>query len=745
MLPSDADRLAALERAVLDLRRDVQDLRAALAAAHPAEAPAPSGPAVPRPTAPAAPTPAPTAVPLSRRPTLGGRAAAYARTQLAGLSGAASAPGPDGPGPDGPGPDLEAVVGRYGTVAVAALLILMAVGAFLTWAIATFTISPAARVAVGAVGAAALATVGLWLRQRGAATSRANALTPADSTAEPDVDTGEGTQRFGDVLLALALAVTHVVAWAAGPFLGIVPPPLALAGAAAASGALAALAWHAQQQPLFLVGVGGALVAPFVTSGITGNATSLRIYGWLVLSSALLAIPTDPDVAPRWRGAVRLLGLGGALYTAAHLQDALAVATIGDPAGLGRWSWTLRRDLPALFALACAAVPLARTAWWARAGAEGRPTDAAVATILHAQLTFAYLAAAIGALMAIGVNTAGGAPPLVVLALLATLAAYATLHQLRSSTTTAPAPPSWYVAPFVRITPAALALAYPLLLLAAALLALPEIVGPLGAATAATWGVLAALAGWRANAHAPTRDRSTALVSAHAATAGLATALVPIFLFTGHDVVRVTLLAAHAAATVHLLRTLRHPLALLAPALVASVAAAWAWVLLGNRPAYAYTPFLTPGSFAAAAVVVAWSIIAIRVWRDGTAVLPRNERRLVVAAAAGVALLWGRQELARAVAPDVSTFLLIGYFAATGIGAIALGRARHAPAARQVGLALALYAALKALLQASAFTAVGLRVASYLVVGGFLLGVGYWYRAAGSRRAAPPVSPSLPA
>jgi hypothetical protein len=67
-----------------------------------------------------------------------------------------------------------------------------------------------------------------------------------------------------------------------------------------------------------------------------------------------------------------------------------------------------------------------------------------------------------------------------------------------------------------------------------------------------------------------------------------------------------------------------------------------------------------------------------------------------------------------------------------------------------VGLALALYAALKAFAQASGLDAVGLRVGSYLLVGGFLLAVGYWYRAAGARAeatasAGPPTpSPSTP-
>lgn len=738
MPPSDTDRLADLERAVLALRRDVDDLRTALRAPPSGDRAATGRPPT---VAPELAGPAPVPLGVTPRPTLLARAAAYARTQWVGLSGRTS-----DPRAGGPGPDLEAVVGRYGTVAVAALLILMAVGAFLTWAIATFTIAPATRVAVGTAGAATLATAGAWLRQRGAAASRAGALTRPDGTPDFDVDTGEGTQRFGDVLLALALAVTHVVAWAAGPLLGIVPPPVTLAVAAAASAGLAALAWRARQQTLFLVGVGGALAAPFVTSGITGNALSLRVYGWLVLSAALLAVPTDAALSPRWRTAVRLLGLGGALYTVAHLQDALAVASIGDPAGLGSWAWTLRRDLPALFALACATVPLARVTWWARtnnAGAKDRVPVAPTAVALHAQLALAYLAAAIGALMALGLNTAGGAPPLVALAFLATLAVYATLHQFRTFAVDESAAYLWNVTSYVRVTPAAIALAYPLLLLVAALLALPEVVGPRGAATATTWGALAALVAWRSapsSAAPDPDDRRAALPSAHAAAASLATALVPVFLFTGHDVVRVALLAAHAAVTAQLLRTLRHPLTLLAPTLVASVAAAWACVLLGNRPAYVYTPFLTTESLAAGAVVLAWVAIATRVWRDGTSTFPRNERRLIVAAATGVALLWGRQELARAVAPDVATFLLIGYFATAGIAAIALGRARHVPAARQVGLALALYAALKALVQASALDAVGLRVASYLVVGGFLLGVGYWYRAASSRRAAQPAS-----
>jgi hypothetical protein len=236
----------------------------------------------------------------------------------------------------------------------------------------------------------------------------------------------------------------------------------------------------------------------------------------------------------------------------------------------------------------------------------------------------------------------------------------------------------------------------------------------------------------------------TQIGSAHLAGAGLASAAALVLLLPGRDVARVTLLAVHAGSAAQLFRWVRRPLVLLAPAAVACVAVAWGAVLLTARPAYAYSPFLTPESVAAGAVTAAWSAIAWRVWRDGADVFSRADRRLVVAAAGTIALLWGRQEFAQAVSPDVSTFLLIGYFAVAGIAAIALGRARTVPAARQVGLALALYAALKAFFQASTLDAVGLRVGSYLGVGGFLLAVGYWYRAAGARASTSIPSPAPP-
>jgi uncharacterized ion transporter superfamily protein YfcC len=102
-------------------------------------------------------------------------------------------------------------------------------------------------------------------------------------------------------------------------------------------------------------------------------------------------------------------------------------------------------------------------------------------------------------------------------------------------------------------------------------------------------------------------------------------------------------------------------------------------------------------------------------------------RTLVRLAGAAVTFLWGDTELARVYTPDVSTFLLILYDAIVGVAAIFVGRARGIPVLRHVGLALAIFAALKAIAQASSLE-IGLRVGSYLLAGLFLLAVAFWYR-----------------
>lgn len=180
--------------------------------------------------------------------------------------------------------DLESLIGRYGTLALASLTILLGAGAFLSWAIAHSKIGPGVRVFLGALGAGVVAAVGWRLRTR-------------------------GSLRFGSTLLALALALVHVDAWGAGPYLKLVTSPVALSIAAAASIALALLAWVNDEEALFSVGVGGALVAPFVTSSDSGNIVALLIYGYVVLASGLAALRHRA-----WRTAVMVVTAGCWLY-----------------------------------------------------------------------------------------------------------------------------------------------------------------------------------------------------------------------------------------------------------------------------------------------------------------------------------------------------------------------------------------------------------------------------------------------
>ena len=160
-------------------------------------------------------------------------------------------------------------------------------------------------------------------------------------------------------------------------------------------------------------------------------------------------------------------------------------------------------------------------------------------------------------------------------------------------------------------------------------------------------------------------------------------------------------------------------------------------------------PFVNGPALAALACVAAW-------WATGRqaaeVVRPpawgATERTLLRALGPAAAFVWGWVELANAFTPEVSAFALILYLATVGVFLIQLGRRRAVPGSRKVGLALAVLAAFKAMGEASDFEAVGLRVGSYLLVGGFLLAVAYWYRAAGEaapderETVAPPAEPS---
>lgn len=182
--------------------------------------------------------------------------------------------------------DLESLIGRYGTLVLATVSALAAVGTFLGWAIANGMLGPTQRIALGLIVAAALAVGGIRLRRR--------------------------ERSFGASLLGLSLAIMHVCAWGAGPSLHLVPDWGAFAFAAVASIALAVFAHAEMDEPLWSVGFTGAAVAPFVASSGRANLFLLAAYGTAVLSTAGYAMN-----ARRWTVAGRLFLLASALYVAA--------------------------------------------------------------------------------------------------------------------------------------------------------------------------------------------------------------------------------------------------------------------------------------------------------------------------------------------------------------------------------------------------------------------------------------------
>lgn len=182
------------------------------------------------------------------------------------------------------GVELESLIGRYGTLALAALVILMAVGAVIKMAVQRGLITPEVRVIAGIVVAALLAAAGVVFRHR-------------------------GEIRYGGVLLALALAVIDLVAWGAGPRFHLVPIPVALGAVDVAAVAIAVLALRDDSEFLFAVAVAGALSAPFVAADGGGTALALLLYGASVLAGALRAARV-----PTWWRAFAVLVMGALLY-----------------------------------------------------------------------------------------------------------------------------------------------------------------------------------------------------------------------------------------------------------------------------------------------------------------------------------------------------------------------------------------------------------------------------------------------
>ena len=103
-------------------------------------------------------------------------------------------------------------------------------------------------------------------------------------------------------------------------------------------------------------------------------------------------------------------------------------------------------------------------------------------------------------------------------------------------------------------------------------------------------------------------------------------------------------------------------------------------------------------------------------------------REAFISGAALTGFLWGMFELEGAWNPTAATSLFIIYYAAAGALAIYLGRVRAVAHLRVIGLALALWAAGKALVEAMGLPNVVVRVTVFFAVAAFLVGIGYWYR-----------------
>lgn len=554
--------------------------------------------------------------------------------------------------------DLEKLLGRYGSIAVASLAILMGVGTFLSWAIEHGHLGPTVRVILGFIGAGIVAGAGIWVREK------------------RDV-------RFGNVLLALALAIVHVDAWAAGPRLQVLSTISALAIAATASAALAALALTSEARTLFAIGFAGALIAPFITAREPGSVVMLLTYGWVVIAIGLFAIREKG-----WRPMLWLTVIAGAGYL---------FAAIGAGPGQDR-SW-FAAHAPVLFAFACAASGLL----FARDS-------------LRSKLGLAFL---LLACLATIVQSVASTQLEVSASLLGTGAAYLIARELETDT-------KWLVIGNVIL---------PLGFLLATVISTSD--KPTAALAAAAFAVVAAVLSLEDEEERPHHLFVAAIASG---------ASIFLYLFE-LDTRCIAALALHAALFSTILRATRARLLVLPIVIGLVIASLWAYSLLVNRSIYAYTPFLTVASVCAFATVISWALLAFAVkpMAEERSLEDAQLSSLMSVFAMIVAFTWVRQELVGAWSRDAASFALIVYYALVGLALIFAGRFRRVGLWRATGLALAFYAGYKALAETFTIDAIGLRVGARILVGVFLAAVAYWYRVPSDPPAEAPLAAAPPA
>ena len=638
---NDSERLVRLEREMAILRAEFAKLREHVRApASPRPVDQPRAAPVAPDTAPHGPAPVTPAMPLPQPTPI----ASPPRTH-----------------------SFEQIIGRYGTIAVATITVLVGVGIFLNWAIERHLLSPAVRVVLGYVGAIGLAVGGVRLRLR-------------------------RTREFGNVLLAMSLGVVHLVCWSAGPLLHVIPSPVALAIGFFASLVLAEFALRHDEETLCAIGFGGAALAPFITNDDSGNVIALAVYGVIVVALSAAALADRP-----WRVA-RTVTLGTiALYV-------VTVAT-SRPAHTA-WPGVVSR-MGVLFSLAVLMAIIAL------AHSRHRRT----------LVRFATGAVALGGLLRPDHRDLWQ----VGLIIGATVIGIGALDRFRADAVER-ANESEVDSEATKRNAFIDAVALPLLLFLAALVASSDAFSTEGAVIAVVWAVLAGLMTHRKRAE-PEGDM-------YATTAALtALWIVPASIPAGHEFARV--LGAVAMGIVLLLigtRMTRLPLAVGGLASV-GIASLWALSALDFRARFTYPPFVNL-AFVASLIAIGGWLVARRITRlKGPLPMLSAESRvtlnLVTASGAVVtAFLAGRSELAGAWNATAATALLIVYYAATGTLMIWLGRERAVKVLRVIGLLLTLLAAGKALVEAFAVPNVAVRIAVFFAVSAFLIAVGYWYRSA---------------
>jgi uncharacterized membrane protein len=544
------------------------------------------------------------------------------------------------------GVELESLVGRYGMPALAALMILMAVGALIKVAVEHGLLTPEVRIGAGAFAAILVGVAGLYFRRRN------------------DV-------RYGNVLLALSLAIVDLVAWGAGPRLHLIPTIVALGIVDVVAITLAALALNDGSEFLFTVAVAGALSAPFVTSDGGGTALSLLSYGAMVLAGALRAARD-----PQWARAFAVLVAGALVYALA--AGALPVSS--------QWYGPY---LAAMFGGACAAAALlfGEPAW-------------------RSELPRAYLAMTVVGVI-IGWDAIGARPLPITMSIAFALAVVT------------------YAALFVRSAVSRLwtvsALILPFVSLGIA------VAGANGRnADAAVLGLWTAfgLVAWRIE-H---REGDEWRAATHLLAASVLGCLAVGELLWPTPLAFVAGLAGWGVAVAWLGRDERHAHAVAGVALAVAIAAVSAIDQLASRSAYSYIPFTTRSSASALCAAIGIALAGELVGKGVGGAKSVCDRPVRLGVLIGFLIFWGRMEFAQAFNADLAAFLLVSYYAACGVGSIIAGRKLAIGRLRVAGLALAIYAGLKGMVQVTDISSVLLRVGAYAAVGVFLLGAGYLYR-----------------